>query len=171
LVSVGGSIKGSSGTDEYKQTWYLNPPNHLPTAPKKSFEKKLEQGSDPIRISAYTRDELADADNDALQIAITYPPHGGTVTIDGLTLVYTPDPEYHGVDTFRYRIQDARQAMSVNESTATLRVQEAGGGNDDEGGTGGGCSYNPRAKGIDALMVLMILAALLYPLRRRYLGA
>jgi len=38
-------------------------------------------------------------------------------------------------------------------------------------GGGGGCSYNPQAKSFDAMMLLMMIAAMLYPFRRKYIKA
>jgi uncharacterized repeat protein (TIGR01451 family) len=52
-----------------------------------------------------------------ISITATDPPHG-TVVITGTTVVYTPDPDYSGPDTFSYTITDA----DGQTSTATVNV-------------------------------------------------
>jgi len=52
-----------------------------------------------------------------LTITATDPPHG-TISIVGNTVVYTPDPDYNGPDTFTYTITDA----NGDTSTATINV-------------------------------------------------
>ena len=51
-----------------------------------------------------------------------------------------------------------------------ILFNEVGGDNvnHNKSGSGGGCTYNPHNKGIDLMLVLMIVLAGLYPLRRKY---
>ena len=47
------------------------------------------------------------------------PQHGATTT-DGLTITYTPDPDFNGVDTFGYTITDAEFATASATVTVTV---------------------------------------------------
>ncbi len=104
---------------------------------------------------------------------------GHAFVLDG----YTADGYYHfnwgfgGVANGNYLIDDLtpdgtsynfssnQQAIFMNEGGAVV-VPSDGGGRKTP--TGGGCTYNPHAHGMDAMLVLMAMLATLYPLGRRY---
>jgi hypothetical protein len=70
-----------------------------------------------------------------------------------------------------YDFTNHQQAIFLNENgSVDVSAYEPPDG-DPDFDVGGGCTYNPRAKGMDALMLLMVLMAMIYPLRRRYLTA
>jgi Tol biopolymer transport system component len=70
----------------------------------------------PLTISPLAND--SDVDGDVLSIAATGAPAHGTVDIVGAQLVYTPDADFTGVDTFTYTAADPSAATA----TATVHV-------------------------------------------------
>jgi hypothetical protein len=70
----------------------------------------------PLTISPLAND--SDVDGDALSITSTGTPAHGTVDIVGAQLVYTPDADFTGVDSFDYAIADPSSATA----TATVHV-------------------------------------------------
>jgi LPXTG-site transpeptidase (sortase) family protein len=65
-----------------------------------------------------------DADGDLPTLdSFTSPAHG-TLTLVGSDLVYVPDADYHGVDTFTYTISDGNGGYST--ATVTLNVASMG---------------------------------------------
>jgi hypothetical protein len=86
-------------------------------------------------------------------------------------VTYTPETDYYGEDGFTYTVKDNNGAVS-NEAVVTITViqndDDGDSGDDGNSGGGGGCSYNPHAKNFDAGMLLMMLLAAFYPLRRRF---
>ena len=64
-----------------------------------------------------------DADGDTLQISGHTPPGHGQLTLqDDGSFTYTPDDDFHGVDTFTYTITDG---TGTTTSTATVRITVA----------------------------------------------
>ena len=82
-----------------------------------------EQGR-PIAILVLAND--TDPDGDQLYIDTTSAPTGGSVTIDGGTIIYTPVEGYTGTDTFTYTISDRRG--ETDSATVTVGVLSGGAG-------------------------------------------
>ena len=61
-----------------------------------------------------------DPDNQRLQVVISSQPIHGEVTLLNGKLHYIPDPEYAGVDTFTYRLNDG--SFISNDATVTLTI-------------------------------------------------
>lgn len=57
----------------------------------------------------------------ALTAEVTSQPQHGAVSFDGMIATYTPDTNYVGADSFRYRVVDAAGAAST-ENTVSLNV-------------------------------------------------
>ena len=55
-------------------------------------------------------------------ISVTNPPHGNSVINAGLTVIYTPDPNYQGTDSFGYTMNDGEGGTSA----ATVNVTVTG---------------------------------------------
>ena len=70
----------------------------------------------PVSIAVLGNDSDPDGDEIAIQ-SVTQPAHGSAVK-DGRAVVYTPDDEFHGVDTFTYTLSDGHGGTS----TATVTV-------------------------------------------------
>ena len=68
----------------------------------------------PITISL----DASDVDGDPLTgITVSGPEHG-EITISNLTVTYTPDADYHGSDSFVYKVNDG----TVDSNTATVSI-------------------------------------------------
>lgn len=63
----------------------------------------------------------SDPDGDPLVvISVTDPPHGVAVANEDGTITYTPDPDYHGSDSFGYTIDDGKG--NTDSATVTITV-------------------------------------------------
>jgi len=72
----------------------------------------------PISIDVLRND--GDPDGDPLSIeAVTQPDHG-TVVNNGSDVTYTPDPDFHGVDTFTYAACDGNGCTTFATVTVTV---------------------------------------------------
>ena len=78
---------------------------------------------------------------------VTTPAGHGTATItnapdpDDTTFAYTPDPGFHGTDTFQYRYADADTGDNQSTiATVTITVTPTGGGAEDVVDVGADCS-------------------------------
>lgn len=60
-----------------------------------------------------------DPDGDDLSYSITVEPEHGTLTLDGVEVTYTPDPDFHGEDSFSYEASDGKASA---EGTVTITV-------------------------------------------------
>ena len=89
-------------------------PNNPPEA--------VDDSADTPQNMAVDIDVLAndsDPDGDALSVASVTDPANGVVLINGdNTIVYTPDADFFGEDTFTYVVSDGRGGMD----TATVTV-------------------------------------------------
>lgn len=73
--------------------------------------------TDTVEDNAITIDVLAndtDADGDPLDITGTTDPNNGVVTHNGVTVTYTPNENYFGVDSFTYTITDGTVSATAN---------------------------------------------------------
>ena len=77
----------------------------------------------------------SDVDGDALGFTIVGPPAHGSLTGTGASRTYTPDPNFHGLDSFTYRANDG--ALDSDLATFSLIVT-AGERRADGGGPVGG---------------------------------
>ncbi len=59
-----------------------------------------------------------DVDGDSLTYEIVSGPQNGELTGDGATRTYTPDANYHGPDSFTYKVNDG----TVDSETATVNI-------------------------------------------------
>ena len=81
-----------------------------------------EDGS--ITINVVSND--VDVDNDALVISATTVPSSGTITNNGDgTISYSPNPNYHGTDTFQYTISDGHEFDDAVVSITINPVNDA----------------------------------------------
>ncbi len=63
-----------------------------------------------------------DADNDTLTVsAVTQPANGGTVTLQGGVVRFTPTANFNGSATFRYTVSDGNGGSAVGNVTVTVR--------------------------------------------------
>lgn len=102
-------------------------PNHAPVAPPaKSLSTPMN-----TPVTVYLVKLLAgatDADGDPLSISAAGPNsvQGGTVVVQGATLIYTPATGYTGADSFTYTISDGQGGTAIG--TVNVTVSPPGGG-------------------------------------------
>jgi len=133
---------GGNTLDNYPDSGYLSysfgtvttPTNHAPIAANQSLSVVVNNDAS-ISLNA------SDADGDSLNVNIIQQPDNGSLTGSGLNVQYTPNQNYTGTDSFRYRVNDG----TVNSNTATVSINVV----DDNPGTGisnhvvnGGISVN-----------------------------
>jgi hypothetical protein len=75
----------------------------------------------PVTIDVLSND--SDPDGDPLSIVgVTQPPNG-SVTVNGTTVTYTPNPGFSGVDRFTYTVSDGHGGTSTAIVTITVTLQ------------------------------------------------
>ena len=62
-----------------------------------------------------------DGAQDTLSVIITKQPEHGSIEVDGLSVTYTPDPDYSGPDEFAYQVFDGNETSEAS-ATVTLDV-------------------------------------------------
>jgi uncharacterized repeat protein (TIGR01451 family) len=77
---------------------------------------------EPILIDVLANDR--DPDGESLRIVSVTDPSHGSVTHDGKTVTYTPDPGFTGEDSFTYQVSDDNDGASAAEVAVT--VEKAG---------------------------------------------
>ncbi len=103
----------NGGTDTATVTVTVSSANDAPVA--------VDDTATTLEDTAVTIDVLAndsDPDGDALSVASVSDPANGTAAVSGNAVLYTPDHNYYGVDSFSYTASDGRGG----ESTATVTV-------------------------------------------------
>jgi len=78
----------------------------------------LAQEDTAVTISVLAND--SDPDGDVMSIQAVGDPSNGTAAIDGGALVYTPDPDFHGVDRFEYSVSDGLGGAANGVVTVTV---------------------------------------------------
>ena len=93
---------GNGGTDTAMVTVTINPINDPPDAVNDSDTTDEDT---PVVIPVLDND--TDVDGDPLTVTDASDPANGSVAINGDgTVTYTPDPDFHGIDSFTYTISD-----------------------------------------------------------------
>ncbi|MCK5584514.1 tandem-95 repeat protein, partial [Candidatus Bipolaricaulota bacterium] len=72
----------------------------------------------PVLIDVLSND--SDPDGDDLVVQSVTQPENGSVVNNGLDVVYTPDPEFNGVDSFTYTLSDGNGETAI--ATVTVAV-------------------------------------------------
>ena len=88
------------------------------TAPEAQDDKITTQVDQPITLMTVAND--TDADGDTLTISDVSQPSSGTVTNNGSTITYTPNPGFVGIDIFDYTITDGNGGSSMATETVTV---------------------------------------------------
>lgn len=98
----------------------LLPAVALAAAPDAVDDPSLSVSEDASATSLDVLANDSDPDSDPMSIVdATDPAHGATST-DGSTVSYTPDPDYAGIDTFEYTIDDGN--LGTDTATVTVTV-------------------------------------------------
>lgn len=86
-----------------------------------------------------------DPDGSRLRVIISQQPTHGQITFLNGTLHYIPDPEFAGVDTFTYQLNDG--TFTSNTATVTISIDGVStGGSEPEPGDGGGTDESPASE-------------------------
>ena len=72
----------------------------------------------PVTINVLIND--SDPNNNTLTIVSVSQPQFGTVTINGQTIIYTPNANFTGTDTFSYVVSDGQGGTTVGSVTITV---------------------------------------------------
>ena len=87
-------------------------------APTAVDDAVTTQVNTPITIMTVAND--SDPDGDNLLITDAGQPQSGTVTTDGIKIIYTPKLDFVGVDIFDYTISDGNGGTSMATETVTV---------------------------------------------------
>lgn len=85
------------------------------SAPDVIDDVAITDEDNAIGIDVLSND--SDEEDNALSITDLSNPAGGSATLDGTTVTYTPDSDFNGIDTFTYTVGDG-----ISESTGTVTV-------------------------------------------------
>jgi hypothetical protein len=91
----------------------VNPINDAPVASAQSVTTD-EDSAKPITLG------VTDVDLDSLTFTITTAPAHGTLSGTAPNLIYTPDANYHGADSFAFKANDG--TVDSNEATVSITV-------------------------------------------------
>ena len=110
---------GNGGTATAIVTVNVGGTNDPPVAGDDSDNTTNEDN--PITIQVLSND--IDPDGDSLNVASTTNPANGTVTNNGNSVTYTPDPNFNGTDTFNYTVEDGNGGTDTATVTITVDPQ------------------------------------------------
>ncbi|SDS30716.1 tandem-95 repeat protein [Christiangramia echinicola] len=125
---------GNGGTDTATVTVTVGAVNDAPIA-----NDDTANTSEDTEVTVAVLDNDSDLDGDTLTVTITedQQPDNGTVTVnaDG-TVIYTPDENFNGTDSFEYTISDGNGGTDTATVTVTVgAVNDAPIANDDTANT------------------------------------
>lgn len=95
-------------------TLIVRPVNDAPLANAQSVATD-EDTALPIVLTG------SDLDSDPLSFTITAPPTNGSLSGTAPDLIYTPNPDFHGSDSFRFRSSDG--SLSSDEAAVDIEVR------------------------------------------------
>ncbi len=90
--------------------------NDAPVA--KADTKSIAEDSSNNRIAVLDND--SDPENDTLELDSVGAPDHGTVEMSGNSVLYTPEANYSGTDTFTYKVSDGNGGTSTGTATVTV---------------------------------------------------
>ena len=107
---------GNGGTDTATVTVTVDSVNDAPDAVDDSDSTPEDT---PVTVDVLPND--ADVDGDPLTVTGTTDPSNGTIVDHGDgTITYTPDPDFHGIDSFTYTISDGNGGSDTATVTITV---------------------------------------------------
>ena len=91
-------------------------PNEPPDAVDDSVSTDEDAG--PLDVTVLAND--SDANGDALAITATSDPANGTASVAGSAVVYLPDADFNGADSFAYTVSDGRGGSDTAAVSVTV---------------------------------------------------
>jgi len=106
---------GNGGRSTAVVTIEVLPVNDPPVA---QDDSQTTREDSPVAILVLSNDSDPDGDNLAVQ-SVTQPDTGSVVN-NGTGVVYTPDPDFNGVDSFSYTVSDSKGGTSTARVTVLV---------------------------------------------------
>lgn len=98
--------------------WMVNDVNQAPNAVDDAVSTQVDT---PVTVDVLVND--SDPDGDALTVTGVGMPTNGTVTDDAITITYTPNTGFTGMDTYTYTVDDGFGVSAM--ATVTIMVTAA----------------------------------------------
>ena len=112
-----GISDGQGGAASAQVVVTVNPVNDPPTALNDAANTDEDT---PVTVAVLAND--ADVDGDALVVSSVGSAAHGTVTTDGATVTYTPNPGFAGSDSFAYTVSDPSGATASAQVAVTVQA-------------------------------------------------
>jgi outer membrane protein OmpA-like peptidoglycan-associated protein len=110
---------GNGGSTEVSVTVNVQEGNHPPDAVADAVTVEEDSGATVVDVLA--NDSTAPDANEQLTVtAVTQPASGGTVTLQGGVVSFTPAPNYNGTVTFSYTVSDGNGGTDTATITVTV---------------------------------------------------
>ncbi|MCO5175460.1 MAG: Ig-like domain-containing protein [Thermomicrobiales bacterium] len=111
---------GNGGLDSATVSVEVLGVNDPPTAVDDAYE--LNEDGGPLVLDLMANDSIAPDVGETLRVFYWETPWLGTISVDPDTgeMLYTPEPNANGVDTFKYGIEDSNGAIADARVTITL---------------------------------------------------
>jgi len=114
---------GNGGSDTATVTVNVAPVNDIPVAQNDSATTSQETG-----VSIKVLENDSDVDGDSLIIISADPGSNGNTTIIGNDIVYIPDGNFTGADSFSYEISDGNGGTNTAQVSVTVNESDSGSG-------------------------------------------
>ncbi|MFW2380466.1 MAG: Ig-like domain-containing protein, partial [Acidimicrobiales bacterium] len=124
-LNDGGVVEGGEATDTVA-TVTLTVVNAIDDPPSVDAPDPIsvDEDADPTTIEILS-DSAVDVDGEALSLLSVTEPPKGTATIDGGNIIYTPDPDANGPDSFDVVVTDGTAPDGNDDQTLTVTVEIA----------------------------------------------
>ncbi|MBS3923080.1 MAG: tandem-95 repeat protein [Nitrosarchaeum sp.] len=108
------ATNGTHSSNNATVTLSVNPVNDAPITQNNT---ETTQENTSVIISVLNND--SDVDGDSLTVSSVTQGANGTVTTNGTITTYTPQPNFHGIDSFTYTVSDG---LLTDTATVTVTV-------------------------------------------------
>ena len=120
------TVTDGKDTDTATVTITVNPVNDAPAA---QDDAATTEEDTPISINVLQND--SDIDGDSLSISDIGSPANGTAELVNGEILYTPNPDFNGTDSFTYTVFDGKDTDTATVTVTVTPVNDAPVANDD----------------------------------------